>query len=85
MSANPKTNKKPTNNPTKYLHQYLADQHFKRPSLAHAWCEDACAVWLHNSAILGPVGLGEAFGRHGWMVFCGGMVRIVCTLSSKHI
>jgi hypothetical protein len=26
MSANPKTNKKPTTNPTKYLHQYLADE-----------------------------------------------------------
>ena len=49
--------------------------HFKRPSFAHAWCEDACAVWLHSSAILGSAGLGEAFGRHGWIVFCGGMVR----------
>jgi hypothetical protein len=26
MSTNPKTNKKPTTNPTKYLHQFLADQ-----------------------------------------------------------
>jgi hypothetical protein len=25
MSANTKTNKKPTTNPTKYLHQYSAD------------------------------------------------------------
>ena len=31
-------------------------------------------VWLHSSAILGLAGLGEAFGRHGWIVFCGGMV-----------
>ena len=37
----PLTSKKPTTNPTKYLHQYLADQHFKHPSFAHAWCEDA--------------------------------------------
>jgi len=26
----------------------------------HAWWEDACAVWLHNSTILGWVALGEA-------------------------
>jgi hypothetical protein len=26
MSANPKANKKTTTNPTKYLHQYLADE-----------------------------------------------------------
>jgi hypothetical protein len=26
MSTNPKTNKKPTTNPTKYLHQYLEDE-----------------------------------------------------------
>ena len=59
--------------------------HFKRPSFAHAWCEDACAAWLHSSAILGSAGLGLAFGRHGLIVYCGGMVRIVCTLTSKHI
>jgi len=47
--------------------------HFKRQSFAHAWCKDACAVWLHSSAILGLAGLGEAFGRHDWIVFCGGM------------
>ena len=85
MSANPKANKKPTTNPTKYLHQYLADKHFKRPFFAHAWCKNARAVWLHSPAILGLAGLGEAFGRHGWIVFCGGVVRIVCTLTSKNI
>ena len=26
MSADPKTHKKPTTNPTNYLHQYLADE-----------------------------------------------------------
>jgi len=71
MSANPKTNKKKTTNPTKYLHQYLADEDIlSYPSFAHAWCEDACAVWLLSSAILGSAGLGEAFGRHGLIVFC---------------
>ncbi len=49
--------------------------YFKRPSFANAWFKDACAVWLHSSAILGLAGLGEAFGRHGWIVFCGGMVH----------
>ncbi len=42
--------------------------YFKRPSFANAWFKDACAVWLHSSAILGPAGLGDAFGRHGWIV-----------------
>jgi len=48
--------------------------YFKRPSFANAWFEDACAVWLHSSATLGSAGLGEAFGCHEWIVFCGGMV-----------
>jgi len=47
--------------------------YFKRPSFVNAWFEDACAVWLHSSAILGSAGLGEAFGRHGWIVFCGAL------------
>jgi hypothetical protein len=34
--------------------------HFKLPSSAHASWEDACAVWLHNSTILGWAALGEA-------------------------
>ena len=54
--------------------------HFKYPSFVHAWCKDACAVWLLSSTILGSLGLGEAFGRHGWIVFCGGMVHY-CTLT----
>ena len=29
------------------------------PSSAHAWWENACAGWLHNSTILGWVTLGE--------------------------
>ena len=33
---------------------------FKLPSSAHAWWDDACAVWLHNSNILGWAALGEA-------------------------
>ena len=49
--------------------------YFKHPSFANAWFEDACAVWLQSSAILGSAGLGESFGHHGWIVFCGGMVR----------
>ncbi len=39
----------------------------------------------HSSAILGLVGLDLAFGRHGLIVYCGGMVRIVCTLASDWI
>ena len=34
--------------------------HFKLPYSAHAWWEDACAGWLHNSTILGWAALGEA-------------------------
>ena len=41
----------------------------------HAWCKDACAVWLHSSAILGLAGLGLAFGHHDLIVFCGGRGR----------
>ncbi len=33
---------------------------FKLPSSAHARWEDVCAVWLHNSAILGWAAIGEA-------------------------
>jgi hypothetical protein len=32
----------------------------KYPSSANPLDEDACAVWLHRSAILGPAALGEA-------------------------
>ena len=61
MSANPKTKKKPTTNPTKYLHQYLADQDIL----------SAHSLQMHGlkmpvpygcTAILGSAGLGEAFG-----------------------
>jgi hypothetical protein len=30
------------------------------PSSVHAWWEDTCAVWSHNSTILGWAALGEA-------------------------
>ena len=69
--ANPKTSKKTTTNPTKNITINIWQiGTFKRPSSAHVWCEDACVIWLHSSTILGSAGLGEAFGHHGWIVFC---------------
>ena len=76
MSPTPKTKKKKHQSHKISSSIFGRLGHFKRPSFAHAWCKDACAVWVHSSAILGSAGLGLAFGRHGLIVYCGGMVHI---------